>query len=76
MTAPWENNAIKPAAVPYVYLAHFAFPVLESWLDGLRNCGAEPLLYYGNDVLSLRAASLDVIRNCPTAAPYLSWVEP
>src|SRR5215213_5235257 len=75
-TAAWKEHRLRPVPVPGLFFLRFAFPVLSSWTDGLRTCGAEPLLYYGNGVFLTRARNPGVIQSCPSAARYLSWVEP
>jgi hypothetical protein len=75
-TAPWQGHRLRPVPVPGLFLLRFAFPVLSTWTDGLRGCGAEPMLYYGDGVFLVRARNLGVIQSCQSVARYLSWAEP
>jgi len=75
-TSAWKAHRLRPTPIPGLFLLRFAFPVLSSWTDGLRECGAEPMLYYGNGVFLTRARNLGVIQSCQPAVRYLSWVEP
>ncbi len=75
-STPWRGHRLQPVPVPGLYWIHFAFPILEDWTAALRDCGAEPLLYYGDGVFLTRARNLGVIQSCHSAARRLSWVEP
>lgn len=61
--------------MPGLFLIRFAFPLLGEWTEALRACGAEPILYYGNEMFLTRAKNLGVIQSCRGAARYLAWAD-
>jgi hypothetical protein len=71
----WRGQGLPPAPVPDLFLIRFAFPLLDEWTEALRECGADPILYYGNEMFLIRARNLGVIQSCQPAARYLAWAD-
>lgn len=63
-----------PQAVRRLYLVQFAYPIREPWLASLPDCGIEPVAYFQQRTLLVRAQSERRLTACP-AASYFSWID-
>lgn len=63
--AAWVAAGIERAPVPGRFLLEIGYPVKDSWLSNLRDCGALPIAFLEQRTLLVDSPSLDQILACP-----------